>query len=65
MSARHDTEINDVVEAPAELVRAPAPPPFRPLQRRVNTIVPRDGAFDYRNSPSLMGRQRVPYRTQT
>lgn len=53
-----------IVETLPELVRAPTVPPFRPLQRRVNSIVPRDGAFDYRNSPSLMGGQRVPYRTQ-
>jgi hypothetical protein len=56
--------VEDVIEAPAELVRAPTVPPFRPLQRRASSIVPRDGSFDYRNSPSLMGGQRVPYRTQ-
>ena len=40
-------------------------PPFRPLQRRISTIVHRAGAFDFRNSPSLMGGERVPYRTPT
>jgi hypothetical protein len=58
-------QVDDIAKAPAELVRAPTVPPFRPLQRRASSIVPRDGSFDYRNSPSLMGGQRVPYRTQT
>lgn len=41
-------------------------PPFSPLQRRsTSAIVYREGAFDYRNSPSIMGGQRVSYRTQT
>jgi hypothetical protein len=65
MSTHQDAELEDLVDTPAELVRAPTAPPFRPLQRRIGSIVPRDGAFDYRKSPSLMGGQRVPYRTQT
>ena len=65
MSVRRDIDLDDAIDAQPDLVRAPTAPPFRPLQRRASTIVPRDGAFDYRNSPSLMGGQRVPYRTQT
>lgn len=57
--------LEEDVAVPVELVRAPVAPPFQPLQRRTGSIVPRDAAFDYRNSPSLMGGQRVPYRTQT
>lgn len=52
--------------APAQIAAPRTVPPFKPLQRSSkSTIVYRDGAFDYRNSPSLMGGQRVPYRTPT
>lgn len=50
----------------AEVAQPRTAPPFKPLQRSSKSaIVYRDGAFDYRNSPSLMGGQRVPYRTPT
>ncbi len=49
--------------APAEIAQPRTVMPFKPLQRSSKSaIVYRDGAFDYRNSPSLMGGQRVPYR---
>jgi hypothetical protein len=58
--------VTDSDPAPVDLVPPPVVPPFRPLQRRsTSPIVYREGAFDYRNSPSIMGGQRVPYRTQT
>lgn len=48
---------------PPEIVPPRTAPPFRPLQRRsVSAIVYREGAFDYRDSPSVMGGERIPYR---
>lgn len=69
MSARQQSKdgsgLEDPPDAPVELVRAPTVPPFRPLQRRVSPIVTRAGSLDYRNFPSLMGGQGVPYRGQS
>jgi hypothetical protein len=47
-----------------ELAQPRVAPLFRPLRRgnRGPAII-RAGAFDYRDTPSLMGGQRVPYRT--
>jgi len=40
--------------------------PFKPLQpRSKSAIVYREGAFDYRNHPSLAGEQRIPYKAGT
>lgn len=36
--------------------------PMRPLAPRVRLTVIREGAFDYRNVPSLHGDQRVPFK---
>lgn len=56
----------DVDAEPAQLAQPRSVPPFRPLQRSSKSaIVYREGAFDYRDSPSLIGGQRVPYRTPT
>ncbi|QGZ41542.1 hypothetical protein IP92_00503 [Pseudoduganella flava] len=47
-----------------ELAQPRVAPSFRPLRRgnRGPSII-RAGAFDYRDTPSLMGGQRVPYRS--
>ena len=61
--SRDSAALDDDVPAPVELVRAPVVPPFHPLQPRASAIVHRKGAFDYRNIPSMMGSERVPFKS--
>lgn len=59
-----EREPNLKVETKCSMALPRTAHPFRPLQcRSATATVYRDGAFDYRNLPSLMGGKRVPYGT--
>jgi hypothetical protein len=49
---------------PAPIVQPRTTPPFSPRQRSSKSaIVYRPGALDYRTHPSLVGGERIPFRT--
>lgn len=55
-------------EAAAEQPGVPVAAPYRPspmsrAPRSRSAMVFREGAFDYRNAPSLMAGERLPYRS--